>query len=351
MAKTIVGTFDSAEEAARMASALEAGGVDRREIQVIDSAAARDYEQRWSRQHTEGGGFWSWLFGGDDIESERGQGFTDDDTRYYTEGLGRGEAIVLVTTRDENADRIRQLMERRGAQVEAHPAGEARRGQAASPATAAGEAEQAVPVVEEQVRIGKRTVQRGGVRVYSHVSERPVEEHLRLREERITVNRRPVDRPLTGAPGRAFEEQTVELTESAEEPVVEKRARVVEEVVIGKDVREREETVRERVRRTDVEVERTGGGGARGGFAAMEPDFRQHCSRAFAKEGLTYEQCWPAYRYGYELAGDQRSGSDWAQVEGEARRQWEQRNPGTWQRFKDSIRFAWDRGRAETRAA
>src|SRR5262249_57419490 len=119
--------------------------------------------------------------------------------------------------------------------------------------TSAGD-EQVIPVVEEQVKVGTRTVGTGAVRVYSHVSQQPVEEHIRLREERIRIERRPVDRPLTGTPGGAFEEQTVELTESAEEPVVEKQARVVEEGSGGKDVQEREETGRDKARRTDGDV-------------------------------------------------------------------------------------------------
>jgi hypothetical protein len=195
MAKTIVGTFESAAEAERVASALEDSGIERRHIQVIDSATASGREQQWRGEPEGSGGFWSWLFG--DVESESGRGFADEESQYYTEGLTRGETLVVVTTADGHAERVRQLMERRGAQdVQAHAAGEAR---AAQPPSATREgatgAEEVVPVVDEQVRVGKRTVQRGGVRVYTHVTERPVEEHLRLREERIRVERRPVDRP------------------------------------------------------------------------------------------------------------------------------------------------------------
>ncbi len=351
MAKTIVGTFESAAEAERVASALEDSGIERRHIQVIDSATASGREQQWRGEPESSGGFWSWLFG--DVESESGRGFADEESQYYTEGLTRGETLVVVTTADGNAERVRQLMERRGAQdVQAHAAGEARGAQPPS-ATREGAtgAEEVLPVVDEQVRVGKRTVQRGGVRVYTHVTERPVEEHLRLREERIRVERRPVDRPLTGTPAGAFEEQSIEMTESAEEPVVQKQARVVEEVVVGKDVSEREETIRDTTRHTEVEVERAGAGAA-SGFAALEPEFRQHCTRTSSATGLTYEQCAPAYRYGYELAGDARHGGEWASVEGEARRQWEQRNPGTWSQSRDAIRYAWDRTRGgQARAA
>ena len=83
----------------------------------------------------------------------------------------------------------------------------------------------------------------------------------------------------------------------------------------------------------------------------MEPDFRQHCTRSFGHSGSTYEQCSPAYRYGYELAGDRQYSGDWAGIESKAREQWETRNPGTWERFKDAIRYSWDRARGEARAA
>ncbi len=113
-----------------------------------------------------------------------------------------------------------------------------------------------IPVIEEELQVGKREVERGGVRVESHVSEKPVEEQVTLREERINVERRPVDRPVTGADANAFKEGTIEVKERAEQAVVNKQARVVEEVVVNKDVAERTERVQDTVRRTDVEVEK-----------------------------------------------------------------------------------------------
>jgi uncharacterized protein (TIGR02271 family) len=113
-----------------------------------------------------------------------------------------------------------------------------------------------IPVVEEELRVGKRRVGRGGVRVYTRVVERPVEETVRLREERATVERRPADRPATEADFRALEKGSVEVRTSAEEAVVSKQARVTEEIEVGKEVRERSETVRDTVRHTEVQVER-----------------------------------------------------------------------------------------------
>jgi len=113
-----------------------------------------------------------------------------------------------------------------------------------------------IPVVEEQLEVGKRVVNRGGVRVYARTTERPVEEQVTLREERTLVERRPVNRPATEADlDQAFKEGTVELRETVEEPVVRKSARVVEEVELAKEINERTETIRDTVRRTDVNVD------------------------------------------------------------------------------------------------
>jgi uncharacterized protein (TIGR02271 family) len=116
--------------------------------------------------------------------------------------------------------------------------------------------ETTIPVVEEQLQVGKREVERGGVRVESRVTETPVEQDVHLREERVHVERHAVDRPVEST-DKAFREGTLEVTERAEEAVVAKEARVVEEVVIGKEVAERTETVRDTVRRTDVDVKET----------------------------------------------------------------------------------------------
>jgi len=115
-----------------------------------------------------------------------------------------------------------------------------------------------MPVVQEELQVGKRAVAKGGVRVIQRVTETPVKEMIRLREERATVERRPADRPASEADFQNFKEGTIEVRETTEEPVVSKAARVVEEVVVGKHVEERTETVSDSVRRTDVEVEQLG---------------------------------------------------------------------------------------------
>jgi uncharacterized protein (TIGR02271 family) len=118
---------------------------------------------------------------------------------------------------------------------------------------------EAIPVVEETLRVGKREVSGGRVRVRSYVVETPVEEQVSLRHETVDVQRRAVDRPVTDA-DRLFQDRTIEATETSEEAVIAKEARVKEEVVISKDAEQRTETVHDTVRRTEVEVERDGPG-------------------------------------------------------------------------------------------
>ena len=108
--------------------------------------------------------------------------------------------------------------------------------------------EEVIPVVEERLRVGKRDVSHGRVRIRSYVVETPVEEQVTLREERVAVERRPVDRAL-GDAEQAFQERTIEAEERREEAVVSKEARVKEELVVRKEAEQRTETVSDTVRR------------------------------------------------------------------------------------------------------
>ena len=112
-----------------------------------------------------------------------------------------------------------------------------------------------VPIVEEELAVGKRQIQRGGVRVFQRVEERPVSESVTLREESVVIERHAVDRAVTGGEAAFGQTADVVVTTTEEVPVVSKEARVVEEVVVGKTETDRVETVRDTVRRTDVEIE------------------------------------------------------------------------------------------------
>lgn len=231
-------------------------------------------------------------------------GVPEKDAQHYAEGVRRGGMLVNVNAEDEQAGRAVEIMRRhhpveinkRAAEwrEEGWPGfdtnatdtafnafvgdGGRKRAGASDEVTAeheripverlnANQGEIAVPVVEERLEVNKREMDRGGVRVESRVTETPVEQDVQLREEHINVERRPVDYTFHGTEGEAFKEAMVEIREAYEELIVKKKPRVVEEVVIGKDVEEHTETVRETLRRTDVEVqpiepERAKGAGA-----------------------------------------------------------------------------------------
>ena len=112
-----------------------------------------------------------------------------------------------------------------------------------------------VPIIDEELVVGTRTVDRGGVRVYRRVVEMPAEDALTLREEHVVIERKVVDRPATAADLQAADRHPIELTETAEEAVVYKTARVVEEVLVSRRAGERVEHIRDTVRRTEVDIE------------------------------------------------------------------------------------------------
>lgn len=115
-----------------------------------------------------------------------------------------------------------------------------------------------VDVIEEDLEVGKREVNTGGARVTSRIVERPVEERVNLREEQVEVNRNRVDRPVDNKDLDNFEEDTIEMTETTEKPVVNKEARVVEEISLNKDVTNREQVIKDKVRKTEIDIDKTG---------------------------------------------------------------------------------------------
>jgi uncharacterized protein (TIGR02271 family) len=233
-------------------------------------------------------------------------GVSEDDANYYAEGVRRGGTLISVEASDERAERAVVIMKRHGAvEIDKRAAqwrdegwsgfdsnatqtaynafaGGGQTNATASEVTAehervaatprAARGQVAVPVVEEQLQVGKREVERGGVRVQTHVTEKAVEENVELREEHVNVERRPVDYTFHGTESEAFKESLVEIREAYEELVVNKKARVVEEVVVNKDVEQHTETIHETLRRTDVNVEPIDTGKVRDARAAAKGD-------------------------------------------------------------------------------
>jgi len=202
MSQTLVGVFDDRSEAQQVAQELIARGVDRQNIQIAEQGTAAASSSSSSGEEQ---GFWASL--------KDAFGFGDADDRYgYREAYRRGNTIVTATAEDRMADEICQIMQahhpvdidQRMAEwgLTGATAQHQQASTGASQAKRVTEGAEAIPVIEEQIRVGKRAVNRGGVRVVSRVEEKPVEEQINLREEHVNVERRPVDRPVTDADAR-----------------------------------------------------------------------------------------------------------------------------------------------------
>jgi uncharacterized protein (TIGR02271 family) len=216
-------------------------------------------------------------------------GVPEQDAHFYAESVRRGGTLVMVRAEDNLADDAAEILGDAGAaDVDERRSHYEQQGFAAHDASAPAytaeqiaqerqtyaasqqtrqqvqqntgprlveRAEATVPVIEETLTVGKRRVERGGIRMYTAVSETPVHEEVTLREQHATIERQRVDRPVTATDNKAFTEQTFEVREFAEQAIVAKEARVVEEVTIRKEVADRTQTIDDTVRRTDVAVE------------------------------------------------------------------------------------------------
>ena len=113
--------------------------------------------------------------------------------------------------------------------------------------------EEVIPLGEEVLEVGKRTENRGTARIRRFVVETPIERQVTLQSERVVVERRrPVSDKVTG---EILTEVTVEIVETEEVPTVEKRLRLREEIVVRTERAQRIETVKEIVRRDEVEIQ------------------------------------------------------------------------------------------------
>jgi uncharacterized protein (TIGR02271 family) len=322
--RTIIAVFRNSSEADAAATDVEAAGISRDNI-YLENGSDKSSRSR-SKGTSAEAGFIGWLrsFFAEDDDPDRSQ---------YEAAVKQGNCLLRIDAHEEEIPVVENVLDRHSP-VDVH---------AEEPTAFGGKGTtKAIPVVNEDIQVGKRQVLRGGVRVYSRVVEQPIEENVRLREERVRVERQPVNRAATEADLAAEREQVVEVQEFAEEPVIAKQARVVEEVHVGKDVSERTETVRDTVRRTEVDVERSPGSR---GAEFDDSDFRSDFQKRFANAGDSYDTYLPAYRYGYDVASDPRcEGRSFEEIEPDLRADYSRRYPNsTWEKMKDAIRYGWNK--------
>jgi uncharacterized protein (TIGR02271 family) len=269
MSRTVTAFFDSREEAEAAKARLQSSNLDADRIRIVDKDSSSSSSSGASSAESRG------FFG------SLADMFMPDEDRYaYQEGINRGGYLLCAQVDEAEADQAIRLLDESNSvdfdQRETEWRGQGWAGwtggtmnnqqvasgdsygqQQAFSESGRAISEEHIPVVEEQLRVGKREVNRGGARVRSYVRETPVHEQINLREEHVDVERRPMNERIDPArAGDMLEEREISMTEMGEEAVVAKEARVVEEVVVRKTAQEHVEQIDDTVRRTEVEVER-----------------------------------------------------------------------------------------------
>lgn len=244
--KTVIAAFSDRAAAEQATRDLGSLNIQDGDIEIIDGGDTNHLPHLLSKQ----------------VPQDRGH--------LYAEVLRRGASVVIIDSDDDEAQRVASLLDERGsldldsAASRWRTAGWQSYSEEAQPfdeSLVAREREdlerESVAVIQEEVNVGTREVQQGGVRLRAFVTEHPVEQTVQLREEHVEVTRDAVDEPVPiGTDPETFTEEEFVVTATSEVPVIEKQARVVERVTVEKQAETRTETIEETERRRDVEVQK-----------------------------------------------------------------------------------------------
>jgi uncharacterized protein (TIGR02271 family) len=241
----IVAVYDKAEKARDAARALESAGFVSKDISVLKSDSFSDKDFRDATM-------WQRLFGRAVPEQEGAD---------YRRTISAGGAVLTLRTPDTDVDRAMKILDVHGPMnlrdrsTSTQTSASTQASASPTEASRMESAEEAFPLAEEQVEVSKRQVATGKSRIHRFVTEKPVQQQITLHEEHYKIARREVTDPQ---PARDvdWQDRTIEVVETIEQPMVTKTARITEEVVIRRRGSDHVETVRDTVRRQQIEVER-----------------------------------------------------------------------------------------------
>jgi hypothetical protein len=258
----IVTLYDTAEHAEAAKRSLESAGFSPSEISMINSKTLSLAGDKLREP-----GLWHRLFGRDIQQYE---------ATVYGRSVEAGGVVLTVRVPENEVARATSILnshraidltkraEQEGLLTAAPPVA-SRPAPAVRPAPAtvatAGAApggvsgEEVLALAEEQINVGKRLVQEGTTRIRRFVTETPVETQVTLHEEHARVLRRAISDP-NYVRNLDWADKTIEITETVEEAIVTKSVHVAEEVVIQREGSDHVKTVKDKVRRQQVEVER-----------------------------------------------------------------------------------------------
>src|SRR6185437_10587261 len=216
MAEHIVAVFNSEGAAEAAVRDLEQAGIStsaiRRYRSTATSAGTENSGGVSPTGHSSTGGFWAWLLG-EEPGAETTRSLSLDE-QAYEQHAHAGKAVVSVMVEDDakiheavtlvtahHPIEMEEQTEELNAESspETGPGYSPHAGLAGSTAESSGVAAQAkpssgteevIPLAEENLEIGKRTVDRGTTRVRRYVVKRPVERDVTLHGQRVTIERR-----------------------------------------------------------------------------------------------------------------------------------------------------------------
>jgi uncharacterized protein (TIGR02271 family) len=319
--KTVIGLFDDRNEAMQAYAALEKDGFARADLDILTNDD-KDDEPKLANMR---------------------KYLPSPDVDVYLEGVRQGGTIITANVTDSAVTRAAEIMSNFHMVNIKKRAEELKSVNANLTLSDPARDENVFEVIEEDLQVGKEEIERGRMRIYSVVTEREVAKDVTLRDETIRVNRRPVNREVQPS-ADLFRERSFEMIERDEIAKVAKTARVVEEVSLGKEVVEKIQTIKDTLRRQDVQIEEVA---AVRPYQDYDSDFHSFYTQNLTNSGVAYDSLKPAFNYGYSLATREpfRS-SPWSAVETDARRIWEEKNPGTWEQNKAVIKYAWEKVRS-----
>lgn len=242
----IVAVYDKAAKAKEAARALESSGFAAGDISVLNRDSLSDAEVHEA-------GLWRRLFG---------RNVGDHESAVYGRTIESGGAVLTLRTSDTEVPRAMKILDihnpvdvnERATSLGVVPP--VTKAAVPPPApTAKLTKEEVLRLAEEQLEVGKRQIETGRARIRRFVTEKPVEAHVTLHEEHAEMVRRAVTDPSL-LRDVDWSDKTIEVTEMSEQAVVTKTARVAEEVLIRREGSDHVETVRDTVRRQQVELER-----------------------------------------------------------------------------------------------
>ncbi len=318
--KTVIGLFDDRNEAMRAYTALAEEGYAKADLDIL-TRDDKDDEPKLAHMR-------EWI--------------PEPDVNIYLEGVRQGGTIITANVVDSAVTRAAEIMSGYKMVNIKNRAAELQKVHTDLKLSDPAKSDNVLEVIEEELQVGKEKVERGRMRIYNVVSEREVKKDIGLKDETLRVTRRPVDRAVKINPD-LFKERSFELVEMDEIALVGKTARVVEEVSLGKEVADKVETIKETLRRQDVQIEEIPAARL---FKEYDTDFRKFYSKNLVNSGASYENLLPAFHYGYDLAvREPFRSSPWSAVEADSRKIWEEKNPGTWDQNKAVIKYAWEKVR------